>query len=113
MSYCHQAGSVSLIQGFGPQPRALIRSRAEAANCIQNSSRNIVLGYPNGLETFRKGRSIQIYWGTSLSSGNVNIELSTNNGSSWQTIQIIYRRLKEYSTGQFRMFRLRHRQRLE
>lgn len=87
MSYCHQNGSISLVQGFGPQPRALIRSRAEAANCIQNSSRNIVLGYPNGLETFRKGRSIQIYWGTSLSSGNFNIELSTNNGSSWQTIQ--------------------------
>ncbi len=87
MSYCHRnGGAINFREGFGPQPRALIRSRAESASCMSNSQRSILVGYPNGLETFRKGRSIQIYWGTSLTSGNVNIELSTDNGSSWQSI---------------------------
>ncbi|MEO8210592.1 MAG: M12 family metallo-peptidase [bacterium] len=90
MSYCNQSGasvgSISFIQGFGPQPRALIRSRSESS-CMTISSRPLLVGYPNGGEFFRKGNTIQIYWGTSLSSGNVNIELSLNNGSSWQTIQ--------------------------
>lgn len=86
MSYCHLNGSISLVQGFGPQPRELIRIRAENAFCMYISNRDLLLGYPNGGESFRTGNTTQIYWGTSL-TGNVNLELSLNNGSTWQTIQ--------------------------
>lgn len=87
MSYCHlSAGGISLVKGFGPQPRTLIRNNAENASCMYISQRDLLLGYPNGGESFRTGNSTQIYWGTSL-TGNVNLEFSTNNGTSWQTIQ--------------------------
>jgi len=86
MSYCHLNGSISLTKGFGPQPKAVLRNGAESAGCMYVSPRELQLAYPNGNETFRTGNSIQIYWGTSL-TGNVNIELSLNNGSSWQSIQ--------------------------
>lgn len=86
MSYCHLNGSISLVKGFGPLPKAVLRSGAENAGCMFVSPRDLVVGYPNGGETFRTGNSTQIYWGTSL-TGNVNIELSTNNGASWQVIQ--------------------------
>ncbi len=86
MSYCHLNGSISLVQGFGPLPRELIRNNAESAPCMYISSKPVELGYPNGGESFRTGNSTVIYWGTSV-VGNVNIELSTNNGTSWQTIQ--------------------------
>ncbi|MDZ4712621.1 MAG: M12 family metallo-peptidase [bacterium] len=86
MSYCHLNGSISLTKGFGTQPRAVLRNAAESVSCMYISDRTLYMGYPNGGETFRTGLSTQIYWGTSL-TGNINIELSTNNGSSWQTIQ--------------------------
>ncbi|MEO8447130.1 MAG: M12 family metallo-peptidase [bacterium] len=86
MSYCHLNGSISLTKGFGPQPKAVLRNNAESVSCMYISDRTLYMGYPNGGETFRTGASTQIYWGTSL-TGNINIELSTNNGSSWQTIQ--------------------------
>ncbi len=86
MSYCHLNGSISLVQGFGPMPRELIRNNAESAPCMYISSKPVELGYPNGGESFRTGNSTVIYWGTSV-VGNVNIEMTTNNGTSWQTIQ--------------------------
>lgn len=90
MSYCNQSGaslgSISFIQGFGPQPRALMRSRSESS-CMSISSQLLQVAYPNGGELLRKGRTLQIYWGTSLTSDNVNIELSLDNGANWQTIQ--------------------------
>jgi len=86
MSYCHLNGSISLVKGFGPQPKALIRSNAENSGCMYVPSTQVQVGYPNGGEIFRTGNSTQIYWGTSL-TGNVNIELSTNAGSTWTTIQ--------------------------
>lgn len=86
MSYCHLNGSISLVQGFGPQPRTLIRNRAENSSCMYIYNREIQLGYPNGGESVRTGETRPIYWGTSA-TGNVNLELSTNNGSTWQTIQ--------------------------
>jgi hypothetical protein len=87
MSYCHlTSGGISLTKGFGPLPKTLIRTNAENAPCMYISQRDLLLGYPNGGETFRTGNSTQIYWGTSL-TGNVNLELSINNGTSWQTIQ--------------------------
>lgn len=86
MSYCHLNGSISLVQGFGPLPRELIRNSSESAPCMYVSARPVSVGYPNGGESFRTGNSTVIYWGSSL-TGNVNIELSSNNGTSWQTIQ--------------------------
>jgi len=87
MSYCHLNGSISLTKGFGPQPKAVLRNGAESAACMYISQRELYVAYPNGGESFRTGDSTrQIYWGTSL-TGNVNIELSLNNGSTWQTLQ--------------------------
>jgi len=86
MSYCHLNGSISLTKGFGPQPKAVLRNGAESAGCMYVSAREVQIGYPNGGESFRTGETRQIYWGASI-TGNVNIELSTNNGSSWQIIQ--------------------------
>ena len=87
MSYCHLNGSISLVEGFGPQPRALIRSRAENAACMTVSARPLLIGYPNGGERLRTGNTTMVYWGSSLSSGTVNLELSTNGGAVWQTVQ--------------------------
>ncbi|MBV6480183.1 MAG: hypothetical protein HGGPFJEG_03035 [Ignavibacteria bacterium] len=86
MSYCFNNGSVSFVLGFGPQPRVVVRNGAEFAGCTYVSSRDVQVGFPNGGELFRTGNTYPIYWGTSL-TGNVNIELSLNNGSTWQTIQ--------------------------
>ncbi len=86
MSYCHlTSGGISLVYGFGPQPREVVRNGAESAPCMTVSTRELMVGYPNGGESFRTGNQRQIYWGTSL-TGNVNIELSTNNGTSWITV---------------------------
>ncbi len=85
MSYCDTEGG-SVILTFGPQPAAVIRNGAENASCIPVSARPLFAAYPNGGETFRTQTQSIIYWGTSL-TGNVNIELSTNNGSSWTSIQ--------------------------
>ncbi|MCB0728698.1 MAG: T9SS type A sorting domain-containing protein [Ignavibacteriae bacterium] len=87
MSYCHLNGSISLVQGFGPQPRALIRSNSENAGCMNVSSRPLVLGYPNGGQRFRTGNTTMVYWGSSISPGTVNLELSADGGSTWQTVQ--------------------------
>ncbi|MEO6695634.1 MAG: zinc-dependent metalloprotease [Ignavibacteria bacterium] len=87
MSYCHLNGSISLTKGFGPQPMAVLRNGAESAGCMYVSQRDLYVAYPNGGELFRTGDDTrQIYWGTSL-TGNVNIELSLNNGATWQPIQ--------------------------
>ncbi|MCB0729027.1 MAG: hypothetical protein KDD00_16290 [Ignavibacteriae bacterium] len=86
MSYCHTNGSINFLLGYGQQPGALIRSNAESRSCFTNSAKNIDVGYPNGMESLRKGYTIQIYWGTSLSSGNVNLQYSTDNGAGWNTI---------------------------
>ncbi len=86
MSYCHLNGSISLVKGFGPQPLAILRNNTENNSCMYIEDRELEVGYPNGGETFRTGSSVQVYWGTSL-TGNLNIEVSTNNGSTWQTVQ--------------------------
>ncbi len=86
MSYCHLNGSISLVQGFGPMPREVLRNGAEFAGCTYISNRPVVLGYPNGGESFRTGNSTVVYWGSSV-TGNVNIELSLDNGTTWQTVQ--------------------------
>jgi hypothetical protein len=83
MSYCHLNASKTLV--FGPQPQALIRTDAESAGCITANS-NFLVAMPNGGEIFRSSGSTLIIWGTSI-TGNVNVEYSSNNGSSWNTIQ--------------------------
>ncbi len=85
MSYCdvYVAGAVTMT--LGSQPSALIRSRAESAGCIGPASRQLILGTPNGGETFRTGNVSSIWWGAGITT-NVNIELSTNNGTSWTEI---------------------------
>lgn len=85
MSYCHlTSGGIAL--NFGPLPSQLIRANAESAVCMSNVS-GILVAKPNGGEIYRSSNNLFIVWGTSMSSGNVNIELSTNNGSTWTTIQ--------------------------
>ncbi|MEO8665021.1 MAG: T9SS type A sorting domain-containing protein, partial [Ignavibacteria bacterium] len=85
MSYCDTEGG-TVVMNFGPQPSALIRSRSETAACLTPSERPIFTAFPNGGETFRTLFVTRVYWGTSL-TGNVNIEYTTNNGSSWNLIQ--------------------------
>lgn len=85
MSYCHLNGSISLAQGFGPLPTQLIRQSAEGAPCI-NTSTGYLVAMPNGGEIFRDGNTTLIVWGTSF-TGNVDIQLTTNNGANWQTVQ--------------------------
>lgn len=85
MSYCDTEGG-TVVMNFGPQPGALIRNRAENASCLTTVARPVLMAYPNGGETFRTLSSAVIYWGTSL-TGNVNLDYTTNNGNSWNTIQ--------------------------
>jgi hypothetical protein len=86
MSYCDLIGGGSVILDFGEQPGALIRIRAESAPCITNANTNMLVAYPNGGETYRTGQNVAIWWGGSL-TGNVNIEYTSNNGSSWNSVQ--------------------------
>lgn len=85
MSYCDTEGG-TVIMDFGTQPEALIRNRAEIASCVNVSDRTLITAYPNGGETFRTLTTAKIFWGTSL-TGNVNIEYTSNNGSTWNVIQ--------------------------
>ena len=86
MSYCDIVSGGSVIMDFGDQPGALIRNYAESASCLTTSEQPIYAAFPNGGETFRTLTSTKIYWGSSL-TGNVNLELTTNNGVSWTIIQ--------------------------
>ncbi len=85
MSYCHLNGSISLVKGFGPLPTQLIRTNAENAPCLIPFS-GFLVATPNGGEILRSGQLTTIIWGTST-TGNVNIEYSSNNGTNWSTIQ--------------------------
>lgn len=84
MSYCHLSAGAKL--DFGPLPRELIRTRAESAPCMTSITDQVIVAFPNGGETFRTYNSTPIIWGAGF-TGNVNIELSTNNGSTWNVIQ--------------------------
>jgi hypothetical protein len=86
MSYCDIVGGGSIYMDFDSQPEALIRGRAESAGCMDNSTATVIVAQPNGGETYRTGATVPVYWGTSL-AGNVNVEYSSNNGASWNTIQ--------------------------
>lgn len=85
MSYCHLNGSISLVKGFGPLPTQLIRQNAENAACLTPLS-GFLVAMPNGGEIFRSEQTAWIVWGTSF-TGNVNIDYSTNNGTTWSPIQ--------------------------
>lgn len=86
MSYCDISAGGSVRMDFGEQPGALIRNYAENAACLTVSSQPIYAAYPNGGETFRTLFTTKIYWGSSL-TGNVNLEFTTDNGSTWTSIQ--------------------------
>ncbi len=85
MSYCHLNGSIAL--NFGPLPSNLIRTNAENASCFNNIT-GFIVGTPNGGEILRSGTGTPalIIWGTPF-VGNVNVDYSINNGSTWQNIQ--------------------------
>jgi hypothetical protein len=87
MSYCHLNGSIDLRLGFGPLPKALIRTNAENAPCISPAPEQLLLSYPQGGETFATSTQQYLYWGTS-SASNFNIDLTTNNGTSWTSLAI-------------------------
>ena len=84
MSYCHLSAGAKLE--FGPLPRELIRTRAESAGCMTSISDQVIVAFPNGGESFRTYNSTPIIWGAGF-TGNVNVELSTDNGSTWVTLQ--------------------------
>jgi hypothetical protein len=83
MSYCHLNAGKNLI--FGPLPSELIRVDAESAPCIISDA-NFYLAMPNGGQVLYSGSNVLVIWGTST-TGNVNVEYTTNNGSNWLTIQ--------------------------
>lgn len=87
MSYCHLNGSIDLRFGFGPLPKALIRTNAENAPCISAAPEQLLLSYPQGGEIFATSSQQYIYWGTS-STANMNIDLTTNNGISWSSLGV-------------------------
>lgn len=86
MSYCDIVQGGSVFLDFGDQPGELIRIRAESAGCMTNSTQPVYTAYPNGGENFRTLTTAKIYWGSSL-AGNVNLEYTSNNGSTWNLIQ--------------------------
>ena len=56
------------------------------ANFTITSNPSIIVDVPNGGENWAAGTPQPIVWHTHIFTGNVKIELSTNNGSSWTTI---------------------------
>ncbi|MBS1494532.1 MAG: zinc-dependent metalloprotease [Bacteroidetes bacterium] len=85
MSYCHLTGSIDLRLGFGPLPKALIRTSAENSSCISAAPNALLLSFPQGGESFATSTQQYLYWGTS-STANFNIDLTTNNGTSWTSL---------------------------
>ena len=85
MSYCHLGSGISLTQGFGPLPTQLIRNNSEGAGCM-NTITGFFVATPNGGEILRANNTVYVVWGTAF-AGNVNVDFTTNNGSSWNTIQ--------------------------
>lgn len=89
MSYCHLTpAGIDLRLGFGPLPKARIRQGAEAAGCMVTAPEQVLLSYPQGGESFTTNSKVYIYWGTS-STGNFNIELTTNSGSTWSAVATV------------------------
>ena len=82
MSYCDVYVAGAVVMTFGPQPGALIRSRAESAGCMSAAPKQLILGLPNGGESYRTGNTAAVWWGAGITT-NVNIELSSNNGANW------------------------------
>ncbi|MEO8513650.1 MAG: M12 family metallo-peptidase [Ignavibacteria bacterium] len=83
MSYCHLNATIALL--FGPLPTQLIRSRAEVAPCL-NPLTGYLVATPNGGQIFRSANNSIVIWGTS-NTGTVDIEYTSNNGSSWNPVQ--------------------------
>jgi hypothetical protein len=50
-------------------------------------SKSLAISSPNGGESWKAGSSQEITWTTSGSVGNIKIEYSADNGSSWNTIK--------------------------
>ncbi|RPI13647.1 MAG: T9SS C-terminal target domain-containing protein [Ignavibacteriae bacterium] len=94
MSYCHL--NASIVIDFGPLPKNLIRTKAENAPCLSTNS-GFYLATPNGGQIFKTTNNVYIIWGTS-SSGNVNVEYTTNNGTSWNNIQTNVPAAQRYSS---------------
>ncbi|CAN5551013.1 hypothetical protein BH10BAC5_BH10BAC5_09430 [soil metagenome] len=85
MSYCDVFVAGAVVMTFGPQPGALIRAHAESSGCIVPAAKQLILGLPNGGELYRTGNTASVWWGAGITT-NINVELSTNNGSSWTSL---------------------------
>lgn len=59
-------------------------------------SDEITVTYPNMGEHFVPGETESIHWDAHESSGNFNLEYSTNNGSSWNTISSVNGNLRTF-----------------
>jgi len=86
-------GSYPWIVPGNPSANCLVRISDTDGSPIDQSnavftiwSDGITVTSPNGGETWQVGSTHNINWTSSGTSGNVKIEYSTNNGSSWSTV---------------------------
>jgi hypothetical protein len=101
MSYCHlTSGGIQLY--FGQQCSDLMRSYAEIASCVGNVASGLVVGYPNGGESFNTPSSLGgtsstiITWGSDF-IGTVRLEYSPDDGQQWFYIDSVASDSREYT----------------
>jgi len=70
----------------GGQPGYYFDNTGSISVTVTSESGSITVSSPNGGETWDVGSSHAITWTTAGTVGNVKIEYSTNNGSSWTII---------------------------
>ncbi len=58
---------------------------------------NITVTYPNAGESFVPGETESLHWDAFNTSGNITLEYSTNNGSSWNMIATVANNVTNYA----------------
>ncbi len=86
MSYCHLTNRGKTLD-FHPQPIALMRNRAEQANCLSVSDKQLELLFPNGGEQYLMDTSADIIWGTGIAE-TVDLFFSVDSGATWEPIAL-------------------------
>lgn len=81
MSYCP-----NIILEFHILPLAVVRAGAEAAACMPSVSTDLVIVSPVGGEIFDNGLDIPISWSGTDTAGTIDIEYSSDNGTSWSPV---------------------------
>lgn len=87
MSYCQNQSSVGVnfINGFGPQPAALIVDNVNAASCV-NACGTAGCGIPSDVSSAPLANSATLTWSAVSGAASYTLQWSVSTTGPWQTV---------------------------